>query len=188
VQEGDVPVGIQDNLEGVQVNKLFTSKRWIAIAGVTAAVVLASGGAAYAYFTSSGSGTGSATVGSAGNWTVVPDPTTGSVGTIYPGSGSSVLTFDVTNSGGGDEQYSSAIASVKSPSGDNGNITDGGSEVQHCKADWFDASVTSDPHINENISPNGMFTIQVTVSMPADASDDQTACAGQSPDVTLALS
>lgn len=170
------------------MSKLFATRRWIVIVGITAAMVLAGGGAAYAYFTSSGSGTGSASVGSAGSWTVAEDTSTPPSGTIYPGSGSTVITFNVTNDSSGDQQYSSATATVNSPSGDNGNITDGGTEVLHCKADWFDATVTTDAHIHTNVGSNATVTVTVTVTMPTDASDDQTACAGQSPDVTLTVS
>ncbi|HEX2819277.1 MAG TPA: hypothetical protein VHO07_03795 [Streptosporangiaceae bacterium] len=165
------------------MSKLFATRRWIAIVGITAAMVLAGGSAAYAYFTSTGSGTGSASVGSAGSWSVSAGSPSG---TIYPGSGSSVITFEITNNGSGDEQYSSASATVNSGSG--GAVTVGGVAVTGCLAAWFNATVTTDPHLNEDVQSGNTVQANVKVTMPSDSNDDQDACEGVSPDVTLAIS
>ncbi len=164
------------------MSNLFASKRWIAIVGITAVLVLASGGAAYAYFTSTGSGSGSANVGSAGTWTV----TAGSPsGTIYPGSGNSVITFEIQNSGSGDEQYSTASATIASSGGD---VTVAGVPVSGCLASWFSATVTSDPHIGEDVGAGNTVQANVKVTMPSDSSDNQDPCEGVSPDVNLSIS
>ena len=60
------------------MSRLFTSKR-IVVAGIATAVVLGRASAAFAYFTASGSGTGSATTGSTGNWSVTQASATGNV-------------------------------------------------------------------------------------------------------------
>jgi hypothetical protein len=181
-QKPDALVGGPINLEGEHVSKLFTTRRRIAIVGITGAIVLGGGGAAFAYFTASGSGTGQATVGSTGTWLVSQASTTG---TIYPGSGSSVITYDVKNNGAGDQQYSSATASVNSSGGD---ITVGGTAVSGCLAIWFAASVTSDPSVNTNVAGGSTVQDQVTVTMPSDSADNQNPCQGKSPDVTLTIS
>jgi hypothetical protein len=166
------------------VIKLFGSRRRrIAVIGTAAAIVLGSGGAAYAYFTASGTGTGSATVGSSGTWQVTQNNTTG---TIYPGSGTSTITFDVKNTGTGDQQYAKSEAAVNHDS--NGDITTGGgTSVTGCKASWFTTSV-SDHNVGTNVAGGATVQAQVTVSMPADPTDNQNACQGQSPNVTLTIS
>jgi hypothetical protein len=165
------------------VSKLFTARRRIAIAGIAAVVVLAGGGgAAFAYFTASGSGTGSATVGSTGTWQVTQASSTG---TVYPGSGSSVITFNVTNTGTGDQQFSSATSAVNSSGVD---ITQSGTALSGCLASWFTTSVTSDPDINTDVAGGATVQVQVTVSMPADPTDNQNPCEGATPDVTLSVS
>lgn len=168
------------------MSKLFASKRWIAIVGITAALVLASGGAAYAYFTTSGSGNGTADIGSAGTWTVTQDGSPS--GDMYPGAGSSVITFSVTNNSSGDEQYSSATPTVNSDL--SGNILQSSTPVTGCLAAWFTAVVTpnGDPHLGEDVGPGNTVQVTVKVTMPADANDDQTICAGSEPTVNLAIS
>jgi hypothetical protein len=165
------------------VRKLFSSRRGrIAVIGTAVAIVLGSGGAAYAYFTATGSGTGQATVGTTGTWQVAQNNTSG---TIYPGSGASTIVFDVKNTGTGDQQYSNATVALANDG--SGNITVGGAPVPGCLASWFTASVSNDPAIHTNVA--GGATVQVTtqVSMPADQTDNQNPCQGKSPDVTLTV-
>ena len=171
------------------MSKLFTTRRRIAIVGITAAMVLAGGGAAFAYFTASGSGTGSATVGSTGTWQVTQASSTG---TIYPGSGSSVITFNVKNTGNGDQQYSTATVAVNSStqSGYVGDITQSATPVSGCLASWFSASDTAtgdDPDLGTNIAAGGTVQVMVQVSMPSDSTDNQDDCEGTTPDVTLTI-
>jgi hypothetical protein len=167
------------------MSKIFAARRRIAVVGVAAAMVLAGGGAAFAYFTASGSGTGSATVGSTGTWQVTQASSTG---TLYPGSGSSVITFNVKNTGTADQQYSTATPTVDSDG--SGNIQTGGSStsVSGCLAAWFSASVSSDTGVNTNVAGGATVQVQVTVTMPTDSTDNQNACEGETPNVTLAIS
>jgi hypothetical protein len=72
-----------------------TKKRTLAALSVVA--VLVGAGAAIAYFTSSGSGTGQASVGSSTAFTVNVAAATG--GPLYPGSGSENLSYTVHNGG-----------------------------------------------------------------------------------------
>ena len=165
------------------MRKLLASKRGrILVAGGVAAIVFGGGGAAFAYFTSSGSGTGSATVGTAGTWGVSQTNTTG---TITPGSGTSTLTFSVKNNGTGDQSFATATATVNADS--SGNITVGGTSVSGCLASWFTASITNDPGLSTSIAGGASTPVTVSVSMPSNATTNQDACQGKSPDVTLAV-
>src|ERR1700722_8547835 len=80
--------------KGAQVRKIFTTKKRIVIAGAAGALILGTGGAAFAYFTAGGSGTGSGSVGSATNFPIAQTDSTG--GPLFPG-GAETLTFTVTN-------------------------------------------------------------------------------------------
>lgn len=53
------------------MRKLFSNKKRLVVAG-TAAMVVAAATAAFAYFTSTGTGPSAGTVGSASTWTVSP--------------------------------------------------------------------------------------------------------------------
>lgn len=166
------------------MSKLFATRRRIVTVGIAAVMVLAGGGTAFAYFTANGSGTGTATVGSGGSWSVSQSSASG---TIYPGSGNTVITFTVTNNGSGDQSYSSATAAVNS-SADGGYITESGIPVTGCDADWFSATVTNANREGANISSGGSFMVTVKVTMPSDSSDNQDACEDQTPDVNLTIS
>lgn len=82
--------------------KRFITKKRLAVAGATVAMVAAGAGAAFAYFTTTGNSTVTATVGNAGSWTV--SGVTLGAGTMYPGEGSQAV----------------SSAAVKNPDG-NGN-------------------------------------------------------------------
>jgi hypothetical protein len=170
--------------KGVKVRYLFLTRRRIATFGAIVTLVLAGGGAAFAYFTSTGTGTGSATVGRAGAWTVKQDTTTG---VVYPGSGTAVITFDVTNSGHGKQQYSSAAAAIVPDGSPTPNVEQSGSPQAGCQAGWFTPTVTSDPGINTEIASGATVQVQVSVTM-IDTNSSQDACQGVLPDVSLTIS
>lgn len=67
---------------------------------LTAVLVAAGGGVAYAYWTASGSGTGEATTGTAVAFTIASDP---AVGDLSPGSAGQTVDFTVTNPGTGSQ-------------------------------------------------------------------------------------
>jgi hypothetical protein len=93
----------------------------IAIGATLGAAVLAGGGMAFAYFTSTGTGTGSALVGSATSWTVGESGTpTG--GPLYPDAGiggANVQTdsYTVHNGGHGSQSLASVVVSVANSDG-----------------------------------------------------------------------
>ena len=92
----------------------FTKKRVAFGLATVGALALAVG--AYAYFTSTGNGTGAATVGNATNWTV-GESGTPSTGALYPDAsigGANVQThhYTVTNGGSGSQYLTKVVVSV----------------------------------------------------------------------------
>jgi hypothetical protein len=166
------------------IARLLKRKRVLAGLGVVAMLVVA--GSAFAYFTSTGSGTGSATVGSASNWTVTPATATG--GPLYPGSGSMVIDYTVTNASSGHQDLTATSSTVASSGG---NVTQAGVPVTGCLAAWFTA--TNTPPTTPGALPQDLAGGAsetggyVTVTM-TDAAANQNVCQGVKPDITISAS
>lgn len=158
--------------------KVVTKKRALVL-GVVAALAVA--GIAIAYFTSTGSGTGSATVGSATAFKVTVSAATG--GPLYPGSGSESLAYSVKNEGAGAQNVNSTSATVASDEA--GDITQGGEPVEGCKASWFTATDTSPAPVNLKGGESASGSVEVTMQ---DSGSNQDACQGASPDITVSAS
>jgi len=97
----------------------FKKRTWVLTAIVAVVAAMASIGA-YAYFTSTGSGTGSATVGSDSAWTVGQTGTTG--GPLYPdpaiGTGNiQTKSYSVTNPSAGNQNLTDVKVSVANSDG-----------------------------------------------------------------------
>lgn len=108
--------------------KKFTRKRAV-VTGIVAVAVLAISGVAVAYWTSSGSGTGSATTGTATN-DLSFTQTSSNTG-LAPGVAAEGITGTVENTqsvGGNDEYVSSVTVSISSVTETAGEITDWGSD------------------------------------------------------------
>lgn len=162
------------------MRKPFSSRKRIVIIGLAAVIVLGGAGAAWAYFSSTGSGTGQATVGSAATWTVTAGTPTG---TIYPGYGNSQIAYTVKNNASGEQQFTTATAAVNSSGG---NVTQNGTVVTGCLATWFTATVSADPSVSTNIAPAGTASVTVTVTMPS-STTNQNVCQGVTPDINLSV-
>jgi uncharacterized protein (UPF0333 family) len=96
--------------------KLIKSKKGLALLAVLAVVAIAAVGA-YAYFTSTGTGAGTATTGSSANWVVGQDaygPTYPAV-TLFPGQGTQPLQGTVKNNGQGNQQLDTITATIEAP-------------------------------------------------------------------------
>jgi hypothetical protein len=185
----------------MKVKSLFTGrKRFVAIGGAVA-LALGIAGGAYAYFDSTGSGTGSATVGSANNWTVAvqspsgatslyPDPTpTGGV----PGANTEYFPVTITNpSGGGNQNLNSVSVSVST------------SNPTQCLASWFSVDGTSPTGTdsftpNDDLAPSGTWSPSVS-TLPSpynsgyvsveliDDNSPQDGCQGASVTLTVSAS
>jgi hypothetical protein len=163
------------------MSHLLRRKRVGVAVGVIASLALAAG--AVAFFTSAGSGTGSATVGSAGAWTVNVSAATG--GPLYPGSGSQSIAYTVTNSGSGHQSLTGTSAAVASSGV---NVTQGGTPVSGCLASWFTATNTPPTPLPQNLAGSATSTGgSVAVSMQ-DSGTNQNPCQGVSPDITISAS
>jgi hypothetical protein len=163
--------------------KRFSLKK--KIGAVVAVVAIAAGAtAAFAYFTAAGSGTGQAAVGGTGTWGVAQDGAAS--GNMYPGQGSSDVTFTITNDGSGNQAIESGqlTATILDDSGD---ITENGVAVSGCSASWFTPSVgTPVPGYGTSIAPAGTVSDTVTVTM-TDSGTNQNPCQNRTPDVQLSV-
>ena len=115
------------------------------IAALAALAVVAMGAmGAYAYFTSTGSGAGSATVGSAS----AVNLSSPSVGPLYPGSGTVPVTVTIANPGTG----SQFVGTV------NGTVTTQGG----CLGTWFTvAPIAYNAEVAGGASPTAATTVQM---------------------------
>lgn len=157
----------------------LTKKQTIAVLGSIAALALAGG--AYAYFTSSGTGTVTATVGSAASFTVTFGTPTG--GPLYPGSGTQNIPYTVTNpSGGGAQNLTTTTTAIASSGAD---VTSAGAPVAGCLASWFTATNTAPA--SGTLAPGGTAGGSVAVTMQ-NVGVSQNACQGVAPDVTVSAS
>ena len=162
------------------------------------AVVTAGSVAAYAYFSSGGSGTASTDVGSAAAFTVTGPSGSGaptSSGTMLPGSGSATVSFKVTNPSTGHQAVSGVSASILADTG--GNILEGATAVTGCLASWFSAAtpsllasdgstaITTFPY---DLAGSGTFTGTTVVTMPNGLDALQDACQGHHPTVKVTVS
>jgi hypothetical protein len=106
----------------------FTRKRFLGALSVIA--VLAAAGAAIAYFTSSGSGTGTASVGNSSNF-IVSDTSTPV--TLYPGTGSFGIAGTINNPGSANQGLGTLTVTINAPTG----MTNPGDASHPCSASDF---------------------------------------------------
>jgi hypothetical protein len=85
------------------------------IAGSAIIAIAAVSGVAYAYWTSSGTGSGSATTGTSAGFTVTSQDPTG--GPLTPGGGGETVGFTITNPGPGVLKLSSVVITVANDDG-----------------------------------------------------------------------
>jgi hypothetical protein len=161
------------------MSKLFTKGRLVAL-GVVA--VLAVTGAAYAYFTSTGSGTGNATVGASTAFTVAVAAPTG--GLLYPGSGTDTLSYTVHNPSAGAQNLSGTTAVVASSGG---NITQSGTPVTGCLSSWFTATNTA-PTLPQDLAGGATSTAGSVAVTMSDSGTNQNPCVSATPDITVSAS
>ncbi len=125
------------------------------LVALSALLVLALAGGAIAYFTSSGAGSGSASVGTSTTFQIAGT----SAGTLYPGQ-SSTVTFSVTNPGGGSQQLGTiSLTGVKACSaGSTWNATNNncgsGTEVTTCETSSQSASSSAADFSMANVTEN----------------------------------
>jgi hypothetical protein len=132
------------------------SKKKAVLAGGLATLAVA--GAAYAYFTSAGTGSGTASVGTSSTLTVTG--TSGS--TLYPGTSSSV-SFTVNNPSSGHEKLGSiTLTAIHACTGagstwNGSTCTAGGTEQTGCESFDTNASSTADDFSMPTVTSNTDF-------------------------------
>jgi hypothetical protein len=157
----------------------------IGVGVASTAAVVGLGGAAFAYFTGTGNDTGSAAVGASGNWTVTHGD---AVGSAYPGQGSSVITFTITNAGNGNQAIEAGKIStaVVNDGGTPANIEQNTVAVAGCRSGWFtDTLGTPSVAYGTSVAPGDSETVTATITMSD--TGNQNACQSKSPDVSLSV-
>lgn len=162
-----------------------------AVLAGAAALLLAGGGTAYAYFTSQGTNTASTTVGSASPWNVtgtngLGSPST-STGVMLPGSGTLTVSYAAVNPSSGNQYLNSAVVTVsKDANGDVLNTAASNAPVPGCAAAWFTVSNTGAP-APQDVAGGTYVNGTAAVSM-SNPNVSQNACQGVSPQVTITVS
>ena len=163
--------------------KRFRTKK-VAVVVIASALGLGIAGGALAYFTSSGSGTGHATVGTTTPFTVTPSNPTGPA--LLPGSGDDNIAYTVTNNDSGTENLSSTSVVVTDDG--SGNVVNHltGLGVPGCLTTWFTATNNAPTYgeIAGNATVSG-GSVDVTMQ---DVNAIQDACKNVQPEVTISAS
>jgi hypothetical protein len=136
------------------MRKHLTKKRVVLL--TVAALVIGISTGAFAYFTSSGSGSGSATVGSS----AAIQLSNVTVGDLYPGGADVPVTVDITNPGSGVEH----IADISGSVADNGG----------CLGSWFEVDTIN---YNDDLAPGASNSASTNMRI-LNSGTDQDACQG----------
>jgi len=148
-------------------------KRLAAVA-LTAVLVLASSGVAFAYFSSAGTGSGSATVGTVGGTDLVIT-SSGPAGNIYPGAAPLGFTMEAQNMGPGAEHVNDISISVASDG--SGNALDvAGNPITGCLASWF--IVGAPIPVDATLNPGAYSAVIDSTIGLTELDIDQDACQG----------
>jgi hypothetical protein len=156
--------------QGVPMRR-FTSKRFIGALSVIA--VLAAAGAAIAFFTSSGTGSGSATVGTSTAWTVGQTGTTGPALLPDPAIGTGNIqtkSYQVTNPSSGSQNLKQVVVSIANGNGSGWSSPADNTKPACTAADfsvggqpvgqsWTDTSLSGD--YTAGSSQSGTATVQM---------------------------
>ncbi len=157
--------------------KRFTLKKKVAAVGIAAVMAVGGGGIAFAYFTSGGSGTGSAQVGT-GPDDAFSFTSTGPATPLTPGADSQPFDVSVTNTS--DQAAFVGLVSMSIatfPGGD--AATADGSDIPGCLASWFTVDPTLDVGTTvgagDTVTASGLGIDEPTISM-TESNTDQNPC------------
>jgi hypothetical protein len=174
--------------------KRFMNKR-VAVVGAVAGLVLGLSGAAFAYWTSSGGGNGSATTATAGNSNVSVTGSEASPATMGPNIAPEAITLTITNpSTNSQSSYVTSVTASIDSTDTTWNVgppdcaaTD--YQLQASSSDALSAAATANGTqsvtvpVGAELAPGGQTTATVYIGFVDDATN-QTACEGQSVDLT----
>lgn len=131
-----------------------TKKRFTIIA-VVAAFLVFGGGAAFAYWTSTGTGSGTATTGTSVAFVVASTAATG--GPLTPGGPTASVAFTVTNPGTGSQNLADVTVTVANADGSDWTAVPGCSEL--------DYTIGTPVITYGDIAPGGVASGTVTITM-----------------------
>ena len=161
----------------------ITKTKVASVVAGTAVLALAGTGA-MAYFSQSGSGSGSATVGSTAGWTVAVQAKSAGVDNLFPDASTQTYPFTVTNSSAGGVKLFTTSVAIDADA--NGDITSGSGVVAGCKAAWYGAAIGTNPAPTaSNVAPGASVNGTVIISMPVNEATNQNVCQGKSPKFTV---
>jgi hypothetical protein len=172
------------------MGRFLKRKRVAVTLGVVAALVVAS--AAFAYFTgATGSGSGSAAVGSSAQWAVSVAPASATfspsgLSAIYPGNGKETIPFTITNNGHGNQNLATVAPTISTNAATGDAQDSNGNDISGCKAIWFNVvDDSANPALPADVTHDGgTYTGSVDLTM-TDASSSQDACQGKAPAVVV---
>lgn len=160
----------------MSIKKLFSTKKAVTV-GAAVALTLGLGGAAFAFFTTTGNGTGDTTAGSAGTLTLYASV----AGNIVPGDGGQSVTFTADNSGAtGLKVTTISFVSVTSSNSDCNTFL-GANTGQFTMADVSSGTVVPGKASGHALTGTGTL-------IWTDEAYDQTVCAGQPLTLTVSSS
>jgi len=144
------------------------SKKSKAIIATAAIIGLAGSGAAYAYWTTIGNGTGSAATGTSSAFVVTTDAATG--GLLTPGGPTDTVAFHVQNNNSGVQRLTAVTVTVANATGTPWVAVPG------CSA--ADYTVGTPSFTAGNIAPTATLSGTVTITMNNNLTASQDSCKG----------
>ncbi|WP_375386419.1 hypothetical protein [uncultured Microbacterium sp.] len=158
---------------GETMSRKITKKQRIAAIVAASVLLIGGGAAAFAYWTSTGNGSGSATTGTDTPFEITSTAATGPV--LTPGGPSQSVAFTVTNPGTGTQNLTAVTAVVANADGTPWEPT-AGAVALNCSADDYTLVVGAVTSYGDIVA-NGTATGSVTVSM-VNAAANQNDCKG----------
>ena len=161
--------------------KLFKFNKKSVVAGAAIGALMGLAITAAAYWTSTGSSTGTATTGTSTTWQV--DTLGNSGGPLYPGSGAITVNYKVTNNNAGHQGLANVVVTVDHDA--NGDVlvdavpnTDPPVAVTDCKASWFDVvnNFQVDHSTPVDLANGASSTNHSTVSLRNESAINQGPC------------
>jgi hypothetical protein len=157
--------------------KRFTHKKKVAAFAITAVLAVGGGGIAFAYFTSGGSGVGSAQVGT------LPvgafDITSSGPGTpLVPGNGPQPFDVNIENTSGQSAYVGTVSMTINTNTATGDAETSAGDDITGCQANWFTVNGSFNANAEIAADSSQTFSGVGNISMADDPIDNQDACQG----------
>jgi hypothetical protein len=163
--------------------KRFMNKKVLAI-GLAAGLTLGGAGAAFAYFTSTGGGSGSATTGSSAALNIAQ---VGSVSNLLPGGPSQTINYKVTNNTPNAENVGSVTVTATSvTSGTLTGIDSEGNTIVPCSTSFY--PIVQGAALNTDLAPGGSVSGTASISMSDTGNQDNCQLANGGGALTLSFS